>query len=176
MSRTRLSVLALPVALLLSLGLAACEDETPTTASGSSSATASSPEASSTVLNEDQSVFELPVGTCRNSSAVADEEVSSVTTVECSSAHDAEVYADGQVTGYSSYPGDSSIQAAAQSICLDGFEAYVGTTYDTSSYEVSWFYPTQETWNSTQKDRTVSCMLVSRDGSQLVGSAQGSKR
>jgi hypothetical protein len=91
----------------------------------------------------------------------------------CDAPHDAEVFhrfalADG------GFPGDAAIADLADAGCLDAFEAYVGIGYYDSEYWIDWLVPTSDGWSSG--DREVVCLLVSGDGSPLVGPAFGSGR
>lgn len=99
--------------------------------------------------------------------------VSGTDVVPCDDPHDAEAFhrvdlADG------SYPGDAAVADRADALCLDEFEAYVGIDYYDSEYWIDWLVPTADGWASG--DREVVCLLVSGDGSPLVGSAFGSGR
>lgn len=186
--------LALAAALLLPLGLAACQNGSPVTVETDDPSTSSSEGGSDSTREgsdesggeetqasddgEKVSVFDIKAGDCFNSSASASsdaEVVNSVELVSCDAPHDAEVYAEGEITGHDSYPGDATIQDEATTICSDGFEPYVGTGYDSSSYSVTWLSPSEDSWNNiVAADRTVSCLLISGDGGQLTGSGQDS--
>ena len=170
--------LALAAALLLPLGLAACEDDAPVTVQSEQGSDSTAPSEESTKTSntdgEETSVFDITKGDCFNNPA-SDDTVNKVYVVSCDAPHDAEVYAEGDITGYDTYPGDATIQTEAQTICSDGFKPYVGTDYSSSSYGASWFFPIEESWNNVlSPDRTISCLLMSTDGSQLTGSGHDS--
>ncbi|MEA2621297.1 MAG: hypothetical protein QOH61_207 [Chloroflexota bacterium] len=118
-------------------------------------------------------VFSLKVGDCFNGGGAS--EVSDVTTVDCASPHDAEVYS---VFDYpnapSAYPGDDAIGAAADTRCRQDFAIFVGLSYDESIYNSNKLRPTSKSWESG--DRTIDCLITSADGTQLTGSAKGTKK
>ena len=66
-----------------------------------------------------------------------------------------------------SYPGDV-LEAEANAFCRQQFEAYVGASYDASPLQMTYQYPTAETWELG--DRTVAC-FIQANGS--VGSVAG---
>jgi hypothetical protein len=108
-------------------------------------------------------VFDLAVGDCFDDGdmALGDvEEVGDVPMVECSEAHDNEVYAvvtvDGEV-----FPGDISIQNQADEACFGAFEGFVGFDYETSELDFGWLVPTAETWEAG--DRVVACFVYRMD-------------
>ncbi|HEX9762571.1 MAG TPA: septum formation family protein, partial [Acidimicrobiia bacterium] len=86
-----------------------------------------------------QSVFEMEVGMCFDDVDV--DEVTSVPTVDCSEPHDNEVFDIFDYTE-AEYPGQDAMNDAAQQLCIDGFEAYVGITYQESELEVFAITPT----------------------------------
>lgn len=99
--------------------------------------------------------------------------VTGTTTVDCTEPHDAEVYLTGTFPE-SSFPGDSYLAGEADVTCLNAFESYVGTPYADSIYYYDWLVPTEDSWESG--DRELLCAIVSGDGSRLVGSAFASGR
>ena len=118
------------------------------------------------------SVFDLGVGDCFNDPDNPTFEVSSVETVECSEAHDNEVYATINYSATDSYPGDSEMFEYAAEACLDPFEAFVGASYISSSLDYAYLTPTQASWN--EGDREILCFLYDLDWDKLTGSMRGS--
>ena len=115
-------------------------------------------------------VFSLEVGQCFDNPDATDE-VSDVPIVECSTAHDNEVYylfdlPDGD------YPGLSAVQLAADDGCFAQFEPYVGQTYAESALGYWALYPTEGSWD--QNDREIVCVLSDYEDGQLTGSMRGS--
>lgn len=93
--------------------------------------------------------------------------------VPCEEPHDAEAFhrvllADGP------FPGDEALASEADAACLQQFPDYVGTEYVESEYWLDSLVPTPDGWSLG--DREVVCLLVSEDGSPLVGSGYRSGR
>ncbi len=119
-------------------------------------------------------VFSLKVGECF--SGAASGQVSDVNKVDCSVAHDSEVFS---VVDYpsppSDFPGSAAMEAAASARCPTDFQAYVGIDAATSSYGIGQLVPTAESW--AQGDRQLVCLLHSATtGTTLTGSAKGTAK
>ena len=57
--------------------------------------------------------------------------------------------------------------------CVPAYEAYLGDPYDTASpYDLAYFYPDQDAWTSSKKDRTFTCYVVRTDGAKLTQSVK----
>ncbi len=117
-------------------------------------------------------VFTLEVGTCFDDTD--ETEVSSVPEVDCSEAHDNEVFAVFDYTESETFPGSSAMNDAAQELCVAEFEAYVGLSYQESALEVFPITPTQGSWDNG--DREIICALYNLDLSKLTASMEGSAR
>lgn len=112
-------------------------------------------------------VLDFTIGDCVN---LPDGElISEFESVDCDSAHDAEVFALPQFPGGEGtpFPGQAEIQAFADERCLEGFEGYVGSSYDTSELYATQLIPTADSWTEAG-DREVVCLLV---GEPLEGGA-----
>jgi energy-coupling factor transporter transmembrane protein EcfT len=94
-----------------------------------------------------------------------------VTVVPCGEPHPAQVYASVDLDP-GTYPGENAIFDEADTLCYDEFEAWVGTSYETSELEVFYYYPTAETWE--QDDRAISCVVIAPE--DVTASLQGSGR
>lgn len=110
-----------------------------------------------------------PRGDCFNNPA-SDDTVNKVYVVSCDAPHDAEVYAEGDITGYDTYPGDAIIQTEAETILQRRLQALRGDRILLlEPMGPAWFFPIEESWNNVlSPDRTVSCLLMSTDGSRLT--------
>lgn len=162
-------LLAIPAALVLAAGLAACQDEVPVSSSDSSSSSSNSGSTDVDTSTEDTSAMDLAVGDC-----IADygdtETVDKVPLVDCNAPHRYEVYYEGDIT-QSTYPTDDEMNEIGRDICLDSFKDYVGVDYHSSTaYDVTFYNPTRGSWASG--DRTITCLIVSMDGTDLEGSAK----
>jgi hypothetical protein len=117
-------------------------------------------------------VFTVSVGDCL-SEATADGEVSDVPIVPCSEPHDAEIYHDFTIDG-AEFPGDEEVTRLADEGCLGAFEDFVGLPYEESTLEVTYYSPTEVSWNEVD-DRLVSCLIVDPAG-DTTGSLEGAGR
>lgn len=119
------------------------------------------------------SVFELEVGDCFDDAGIEDgaTEVADVPIVDCGKAHDYEVFAAFDVTE-AAYPGDAATRDIARDGCIERFDAFVGIPYEQSALDVTYLYPTQQTWDDG--DREIVCALYSLDGTQVTGTLEGS--
>jgi hypothetical protein len=117
------------------------------------------------------SVFDLEVGDCFDD-PTSTGEVSEVPTIDCAEPHDNEVYAAYDYDG-DSFPGDDAMVAAADEGCQDRFESFVGIGYFESALYYTHLVPTQESWDSG--DREIICVLY-EPGEKLTGSMEGAAR
>jgi hypothetical protein len=117
----------------------------------------------------DTSAFAIKVGDCINDADVSGE-VETVPIVPCTEPHDSEAYAS-IIMDDGDFPGPDAVDTAAQDGCLGAYEGYVGTAYDSSKFEISYYYPTEATWATG--DREILCTLYDPAG-QSTGSAKGS--
>jgi hypothetical protein len=119
----------------------------------------------------DTDAFSIKVGDCLNDASVS-EEVSSVPVVDCAEPHDSEAYASIMMPD-GDFPGEDAVTAAAEEGCLAEFQGYVGIPYDESSFEVSFYFPTEGSWSGG--DREILCTVYDPNG-QSTGSAKGSNK
>ncbi len=118
--------------------------------------------------NEQTDAFTLAVGDCLND-ASATGEVQTVPTVPCDEPHDGEIYSAHRL-GESSYRGDAVVIDEAESLCLPAFETFVGEPYLDSRLDFSYYYPTEASWASG--DREVLCVIYDPEG-PVSGSLEG---
>ena len=205
--RKTVHAIALPVALLLALGLSACNsnevpvsestgsDETTTSAHDDSSqkptekpsvrvserpseepsekpTTGPKPTATASTKGRTIHSTELQVGDCFSYSD-ASTQVGDVEVVDCSAPHLYEVYNNYQIT-QSTFPDTSTMESEQRTACYDTFETYVGTSYDRSQYDATTLTPTEASW--AQGDRTITCILKTKDGSEITGSLKGAAK
>lgn len=117
-------------------------------------------------------VFTLEVGTCFDDTQ--ESEVSEVPEVDCSEPHDNEVFSVFDYTETDTFPGSEALNDAAQAMCIEEFESYVGLPYPESALEVFPITPTEGSWDNG--DREVICALYNLDLSKLSASMQGAAR
>jgi hypothetical protein len=104
------------------------------------------------------------VGTC------LDEHPSIVT--DCSAPHKLEVYYATTVAD-PSWPGENDVDDEADEICYQAFERYVGTAYEDSEYDYTFFAPSEEEWDAGERD--VVC-VAQPAGHYLIGSVKGTAK
>ncbi len=114
--------------------------------------------------------FAVKIGDCFDDATDFGEEVSSLAGVPCADPHDNETYAVFDVS-FDSYPNEEVMSGHASDACLEQFEPFVGKDYESSTLEISTMYPTQQSWD--QSDREVVCAIYDMNANKLVGSAQG---
>jgi hypothetical protein len=118
-------------------------------------------------------VFDLEVGDCFNDGDLGEgaTEVDNLPIVDCEELHDNEVFATFDMTE-ASYPGDETTQQIAFEGCIDRFDAWIGLPYEDSALDVTYLYPTQQTWDDG--DREIVCAVYRLDGIQVTGTLEGS--
>lgn len=95
--------------------------------------------------------------------------------VSCDIAHSAEVYLAGKLnpSGTRDYPGDTTVLAEVEAACDEGFEPYIGRTYEQSVFEVYYLYPRSFGW---MPERGIYFCFVGEPGKTTTGSAFQSDR
>jgi hypothetical protein len=114
--------------------------------------------------------FNMRVGDCFDDSSVVGDEVTDLPGVPCSQPHDYETYAVFDVS-ITSYPSEEDMVELAYDSCLERFDSFVGTDYDSSILEIITLYPTDLSWQ--QDDREIVCALYDMNEEKLVGSTKG---
>lgn len=142
-------------ATLLSLGLSACFPVSlrPRSSSGGSSGGSSGPTSS---------VLDLYVGQCIQNPGEGT--VYDVENAVCTTEHWGEVFHVTTITS-SQMPSEDDMNDMASDACIDAFEAYVGRPYDESDLDITWYFPTRESW--ADGDRTIQCIATRTDGDPL---------
>jgi serine/threonine protein kinase len=111
-------------------------------------------------------VLAIKVGDCTGS--MDDGQVAEILLIPCGQAHSWEAYASVQMVD-GDYPADARDQADAY--CLAEFALFIGLDYNESIYDVTFLYPTQETWDFLD-DREILCLVGGETG-DLIGSLKG---
>lgn len=112
----------------------------------------------------------IQLGDCLN--GVTPGAVESMQGVPCTTPHHVEVYyafdlPDGD------YPGKASLTESAGSRCFNAFEPFIGHELETSIFDVSYLYPSAESWDEL-RDREILCMINNYDMTEKTGSAENS--
>ncbi len=122
-------------------------------------------------------IFQIKVGDCFDDESTYNTqetvEISGVGGVPCNQPHDNEIYAQMQL-GHASYPGEEAVLKAAEDYCFARFESYVGKSYDSSILDITYIYPTQQSWNQVN-DREISCAVFDMNLGKLVGTTRGTR-
>ncbi|WP_203585989.1 septum formation family protein [Subtercola lobariae] len=139
------------------------------TGSANASAPSTDPPTATSADPKQTDVFSLKVGDCLND--LDSLMVSDVPIVDCAAPHDLEVFDDFQVTDASWNP--VALGNEADDGCTSRFAAFIGTSYDNSSLDVTSYKPTAMSWASG--DRLISCM-VGDSSAKTVGTLHGSAR
>lgn len=109
------------------------------------------------------SALELEAGNCLdlpdNAELSAGFELATVKTVSCTSEHEAQVYAEKELTG-DEFPGTDAIQNIASEFCTAEFKTFVGSEIGTSTLDIYPLMPTAESWDQAG-DRTLLCVAIS---------------
>ena len=156
--RTLTSLLALPVAAAVTMGLTSCglfSSETTT------------------------ATKDLEVGQCYNTvskESGGKNAVGEVTVVDCSKAHTYEVIAQTSFgDDIKELPNERAVKSLGQGFCLgEDFTKYVGIESGKTNYQVEYLTPGEGTW--AQGDRKITCVVTQGDKSQVKGSAKNSKK
>jgi hypothetical protein len=124
----------------------------------------------------------LVVGDCFNrySGLQNYETIEIITKRPCEQSHDAEVFYKAEFAGSATldtYPGKEKLTNDSIRVCYANFEGFVGRSYETSTYQLGYFVPPQEQWESiTARSRAVTCYVTAYvKGTKLMGTVRDSQ-
>lgn len=117
---------------------------------------------------DDGDVFAVKVGDCL--AASGEGEVSEVPITPCDQPHESEAFHAFEVEG-DEFPGGEALETEAAA-CQEEFATYIGKPYQESTLEVTYFSPTQESWEQLD-DREILCLVYDPEG-DTTGSLKGS--
>ena len=119
------------------------------------------------------SVLDLKVGDCIH---LPHTETSvTIDHTSCSEEHQGEISAVVETSpngADDAFPGDSELNLQAEEACVSSFTAYVGSDYVTSSLDVSWLVPTEQSWKDG--DRHIACVVYAQGDQKLTQSVKDS--
>lgn len=73
------------------------------------------------------------------------------------------------------FPGDTVVRDFALASCYREFEAWVGTTYETSELDIGVIVPTRDNFeNDAARYRGIHCWVDRSDGEPMIGTSEGS--
>jgi hypothetical protein len=123
----------------------------------------------------------LAVGDCFNRYAGLQnyQTIEIITKRACDQAHDAEVFYKSDFPGsatVNTYPGKEKLTNDSIQVCYANFESFVGKPYETSSYQLGYFVPPRESWESTTaRSRAVTCFVTAYvKGTKITGTVRHS--
>lgn len=144
-SRLRLGLIAIPAAAILALSGCSVINQ------------------ASDLVQGKSDVFALQVNDCFNDETA--ETISSVKVIECADEHDNEIYHEYMLAS-EIFPGGTYVEDIAtddaDEKCFAEFEAFIGASYDATTLDFSYLYPTSESWSND--DRSIQCIAYSTDG------------
>ncbi|WP_176459770.1 septum formation family protein [Rhodococcus sp. OK302] len=127
------------------------------------------------VAVDDVNLFDISVGDCLVDDIVTgsgDEVSGDQKKVDCAAPHYAEVYSNKVMTE-STFPGLSVVEADSEKLCERAFADFVGMSFDESTLDISYMYPTSDSWISG--DREILCLIADPAG-DTEGSLRGVAR
>ncbi len=114
--------------------------------------------------------FQIRAGDCFDDASSMEDEISSLPGVPCADPHDNEAYAVFEVS-FTDYPQGDEMSELAYSACMERFESFVGTDYQSSALDIFTMYPSPDSWK--QDDREVVCAIYDMNAEKLTGSMKG---
>ncbi|MFE4194551.1 septum formation family protein [Paenarthrobacter sp. NPDC056912] len=115
--------------------------------------------------------FKIKVGDCI--AEPSGTEVKDVSIIPCDQSHDLEAYAAKNIVA-DAYPGQSAVEAQSEEFCSTEFGTFVGVPYDESTLELTYFYPTTETWKAS--DREIVCLIGGASGTATTGTLKAAAK
>lgn len=124
----------------------------------------------------------LVVGDCFNRYAGLQnyQTIEIVTKRPCQQPHDAEVFYKNDFAGsvtVNTYPGKEKLTTDSIRVCYENFQAFVGKPYEVSAYQLGYFVPQQDRWESTAaRFRALICYVTpyAKD-TKLTGTVRDSR-
>jgi hypothetical protein len=125
----------------------------------------------------------LNVGECFNKYSFLQsfQPVDVTTRRPCDQPHDAEVFLKVNYPGAdltTPFPGKEKLVSDAIKICYQSFTDFVGSPFETSTYQLSYLVPPKERWEDPVENlRAVICYLTGpTKATKLTGTARASKK
>ncbi|WP_167510499.1 septum formation family protein [Paenarthrobacter nitroguajacolicus] len=115
--------------------------------------------------------FKVKVGDCI--AEPSGTEVKDVSIIPCEQSHDLEAYAAKNIVA-DAYPGETEVATQSEEFCGTEFATFVGVPFDESTLELTYFYPTTETWKAS--DREIVCLIGGASGTPTTGTLKGAAK
>jgi hypothetical protein len=135
------------------------------------------PSGTPTATNAHASALSIRVGDCLDDAAVGST-TATATIVPCTGAHDSEAYAEFTLGG-SDYPGIDAVQASAEKDCQGtAFADFIGIASSDSTLQISYYYPTDDSWQGGDRKVTCTVYAIGDDGTtaQTTGTLKNAAR
>jgi len=116
--------------------------DNPTTDTATDTATDTLPAGAATGIP----IAQAAVGTCFDRQATIDSKGAYVDPIDCTEAHDSEVFYAGDISE-TSYPDSAGWQQAVLDTCHPAFKTYTGITFGQNSWQIYYIYPSQQAWD-----------------------------
>jgi len=137
---------------------------TPTTPASTTTAVAAVP---ATRSSRSEKWIDLQVGDCLAELPPSDPSVVTVTVVDCSTTHAAEVYLRGPMAV------NTAVGDVANQQCSEGFSQYAGRSINGSSFDVTYLIDSdQDRTSDNPAPSTVICLVYAADGRPLTKSVR----
>lgn len=101
------------------------------------------------------------VGQCMNIDDLRNSEITEITTVDCSTEHDAQAVGKFDLEGEGEFPGQDGIRIDAENGCVSAFSQYVGISYEETILGMTYIMPSTDSWSSG--DREILCIAYLKD-------------
>ncbi|MFD3945073.1 DUF4190 domain-containing protein [Streptomyces sp. NPDC058579] len=121
-----------------------------------------------------ESTFSLRTGQCYNVDGKLEADTSEVEVVDCAKPHEGEVTGGFKLTGFTKWPGETSIDDIATKRCGDIGNAYALDSWAFPEEIYDFYYmPSRDSWRVG--DRTVTCAFAVDGGEPMKGSLRADK-
>ena len=128
-------------------------------------------EAGAIVEEAEVDAFNVRAGDCFNMPDGIS--VESVTASPCTEPHDSQAFRLFEITGFEVLPTSTEMEKIVIDGCLgDYFTNFVGVPYEDSALELTWFEPSDDTWDQLD-DREIVC-IVTNEAADMTSDAKGS--
>lgn len=175
MSRIARPALAVAACVAI-LSMSACSSssstssEDSTTHSGEAGASAEAPVTNASEIPSDArtNLSNLSVGQCFQQPT---DPADGLMIVDCSAPHWGEVYALTPIDA-ETLPDFEELNMMAFEACTPAFEEYVGTPYEESSLDATWYFPNTSNWDAGE--HVIACVAVPLEAPSLTQSVKDS--
>ena len=171
------------IAVVLAVALVGCSDSTASKAAGTGSTVVGSTNTTEPpgLQGQPTTIDKVTVGQCANDVPDLNQRLFAVLLIGCEQRHTYEVYFQfrypagaAAMPAGTPYPGETVVRKASETECYNQFEAWMGSPWTESNFDIQTWWPSKVSWN-TVNDRRVTCAGYQLSGKKSVGSARGTK-